>query len=144
MPPLGDLTLTMSVVNARQENWDLVGIVDGTYIPELCAKVPPGPKPWNHWILKASAICTRGISVRHKYCRDPGTTGKELHICAWERRYGITLTITDAGPELYDNISVMKDDICQLRHRSAVEGVELPLSGVATSFTQPKYAILWR
>ena len=35
--------------------WNLVGIVDGTYIPELCAKDLPAPKPWNHWILKASA-----------------------------------------------------------------------------------------
>ena len=88
--------------------WDLVGIVDGTYIPELCAKDPTGTEtvelldPDRKLLRYPRYIC-------QTYCRDPGTTGKELYICAWERRYGITLTITDA-PELYDDISVMKND----------------------------------
>ena len=45
--------------------WDLVGIVDGTYIPELCAKdLSTGTETVES--LDPESFCgTRGISVRH-------------------------------------------------------------------------------
>ena len=81
--------------------WDLVGIVDGTYIPELCAKDPTGTETVES--LDPESFCgTRGISVRHTAETLEQLGKSSISTCAWECRYGITLTITDAGPELYD------------------------------------------